>query len=111
MTSIEGDGELAVVRIGADRLDAAVTPAFKSALDEQLPAETRQVILDASGVGFVDSTGLGAIVGLMKRLPEGGTLVVASAQQPLRRLLQVTGLDGLFQQFDNVEEARAALGR
>ncbi|HEY8592028.1 MAG TPA: STAS domain-containing protein [Sphingomicrobium sp.] len=110
MTTIWIDDGVAVVGVDGDRLDAAATPAFKQALDSGLSTDVRAVILDASGLAFVDSTGLGAIVGVMKRLPEGATLVIAGAQAPLKRLLQITSLDRLFRQFDSVEEARAALG-
>lgn len=111
MTTVDTQGDLAIVHVAGDRLDAAATAAFKQATTEGIGAGTAKVLLDLSAVQFVDSTGLGAIVAIMKRLPASGVLVLAAARQPVRRLLQITGLDRLFRQFDTVEEALADLGR
>ena len=111
MTTVDKQGDLAIVHVAGDRLDAAATGAFKQAMTDGIGDGTARVLLDLGAVEFVDSTGLGAIVAVMKRLPADGVLVITAARQPVRRLLQITGLDRLFRQFDSVEEALSELGR
>jgi len=110
MIIVDSRGDVAMVHVAVDRLDAAASPAFKQAVASQVDADTAKLVLDMRAVEFVDSTGLGAIVSLMKRLPPDGVLVIAAPRHPVRRLLQITGLDRLFRQFDTTEEALAAIG-
>lgn len=111
MTTVDSQGDIVIVHVAGDRLDAAASGAFKKAVTDGVRPEAVKVLLDLGAVEFVDSTGLGAIVAIMKRLPSDGALVIIGARQPVRRLLQITGLDRLFRQFSTVEEALAELGR
>jgi anti-sigma B factor antagonist len=65
------------------------------------------VVIDLSDVPFMDSSGLGAIVGCLKRLREsGGDLVlVALPGSPPSKLLSLTGLDRAIPTFSSVDEA------
>jgi anti-sigma B factor antagonist len=57
----------------------------------------RTVTIDLRDVGFIDSSGLRALVVAHKALQDqGGSLVVANPSASTARLLEVTGLDGLF---------------
>ena len=57
----------------------------------------RTVAIDLRHVGFIDSSGLRALVVAHKALQDqGGSLVVANPSASTARLLEVTGLDGLF---------------
>ena len=57
-----------VVRVNEDRIDAAVAIQFKDRMRDLIGADAGRVILDLSKVTFVDSSGLGAIVAVMKLL-------------------------------------------
>lgn len=61
------DGAL-VVRVDEDRLDAAVAIRFKDQMRALAAQPAQRVILDLCRVGFLDSSGLGAIVAVMKAL-------------------------------------------
>lgn len=64
------------------------------------------VIADLCGVSFIDSTALGVLTALAKRLRErGGDLVVASSDPRLRRLLEVTGLLAVLRCESSLAEA------
>ncbi len=55
------------------------------------------IVIDLSEVSFVDSTGLGVFVGLLKRQREhGGSVVLRGADARAARLLRITGLDEVF---------------
>ena len=101
--------DVLVIEIQVDRLDAAAAPDLKSALEVEVTDQPRRVILDCSRVGFLDSTGLGVIVSLLKMMAKNGGLAIAGAQPPVARLLKITQLDRVFRMFGSVDEAEAAL--
>jgi anti-sigma B factor antagonist len=109
MTKFYKQDELLVVTVEEARLDAAAAPAFKAALHDNVVGQPRYVVVDLSAVEFLDSTGLGTLVSLMKMMGGHGTLALAGPQPPVRRLLQITQLDRVFRLFDTQPEAEAAL--
>lgn len=104
-------------RIGANlivklegELDLETSPHFRQVVDEQLNRydSIRHLILDLKQVRFIDSSGLGVILGRFKRLNQsGGRLSAINVPDPLRRLLQ---LSGLLKIMDIFEDRRQALG-
>ncbi|HKU94996.1 MAG TPA: anti-sigma factor antagonist, partial [Vineibacter sp.] len=70
----------------------------------------RRVILDLGAVEFMDSSGLGAIVALLKRIGRDGDLVLAGTRPAVRKLLQITRIDRILTQHATVDEAARALG-
>ena len=109
MTEFEDRDGILVVRIATERLDAAAAPAFKKALQENVTGQPRLVILDVGAVQFLDSTGLGVFVSLLKMMGQPGLIGIVDAQPAVRRLLQITQLDRLFRLFDSIDDADAAL--
>jgi anti-sigma B factor antagonist len=68
------------------------------------------IVLDLSQLTFIDSTGLGVLVGAQRRAREtGGEVRLAGAAPGVQRVLEVTGLDTVFGVFPSVDDARAAL--
>ena len=62
--------------------------------------------LRSAGTSFVDSSGLGALVAGLKRTRQaGGDLRIASAQEQVRMVLNLTNLDRILQPFDTVGDA------
>ena len=91
-------------------LDAYTVTAFREALGEL--ASKDRVIIDLSDVPFMDSAGLGALIGGIRRAREhGGDVAVACSRPTLTRLLHTTGFDRIVAVTDNVEEAVAAVNR
>ena len=78
-------------------LDGAAAPLLRAELDRHLAAGRRVLRIDTRGVRFVDTTALGVLLEAHWRcLREGGTLLIAGVREPLRRLLSMTGLDGVL---------------
>lgn len=102
-------GGLLVAKILDRRLDAAATPDLKAKVGEWIDKGTGRIVLDLTDVEFVDSTGLGAILSILKRLP-GQSLVLAGCRPPIAELLKLTRLDRVFKLFPTQAEAVAALG-
>ena len=88
------DGAL-VVHVGENRLDAAVAIRFKDQMREVTAQPSRCVILDLSQVGFLDSSGLGAIVAVMKALAPR-KLELAGLTPSVKKVFHLTRMDSVF---------------
>jgi anti-anti-sigma factor len=86
--------DAAVEVVATGELDMAAAFKLESGVDPLLEDEAvDSVELDLSDVGFVDSAGLGALLSLRDRAQDRGvTLGIARASDPVRRLLELTGL-------------------
>jgi anti-sigma B factor antagonist len=84
---------------------------LETVVDEILATGCRRVIFDLSGITHLDSTGIGrCIAGLNRVMKAGGKMHMAGAVGHVRDCFHVTRLDRVFRFFDDVEQARAALG-
>ena len=82
---------------------------FREALTEL--ADESYVLVDLSDVPFMDSAGLGALIGGIRRARENdGDVAVACNRPALTRLLHTTGFDRIVPVRETVEEAVLALG-
>ena len=89
-------------------LDAFTVSKFRQALAEI--ADQPRVLIDLSNVPFVDSAGLGALIGGIRRAREkGGDVAVACNRPTLNRLLRTTGFDRIVTVAPTVEEAARSL--
>ncbi|RZS77906.1 SpoIIAA-like anti-anti-sigma regulatory factor [Motilibacter rhizosphaerae] len=92
----------------AGEIDAATAPALRQRLID-LPAEGHtDVLLDLTGVTFLDSTALGVLVGTYKRLAAlHGTLAIVPGTTMTKRLLKLTALERVFPLYASVDDAVA----
>jgi anti-sigma B factor antagonist len=102
----ESAGALVVTALGA-RLDAMEAPDFRARVGEQAQGR-RLLVLDASAISFVDSSGLAAIISVHKRLAPGGVLRLVGASDAVKTLLRITRLEKVFPSYPDVA---GALGR
>lgn len=99
-------GTWAVVEVGGE-LDLYTAPSFReSVLEAAGDTDPPKVIVDFRQLGFIDSSGLGAIVACLKHLRErGGDLALAAPEgSGLRRLLDLTGLDRVLTLYASTDE-------
>lgn len=90
-------------------VDIYTSPALKSALAAAAADGCSTLIVDLNGVGFIDSSGLGVLVGALRRAREaGGDLRVVSVQEGIARILRITGLDHVFVLRATLDEALGA---
>jgi anti-sigma B factor antagonist len=92
----EREGERLVARVEEARIDAAVAIQFKDRMREIARDDAPLVILDLSRVGFLDSSGLGAVVGVMKLLGPGRRLELAGLTPTVEKVFRLTRMDGVF---------------
>lgn len=102
-------GEVHIVHI-AGEIDVTSAAVLRDALEALIADGRRRLTLDLSDVTFLDSTGLGIVVGRLKRLARhGGTMSVAASHERVRRVFTITGLDQLLEIHEDLESAvRAA---
>lgn len=92
----------------AGELDAFTVPAFRESLAGLI--HTPRLLIDLSEVPFMDSAGLGALIGGIRRIREaGGEVTVACSRPALTRLLHTTGFDRIVVVAGQPEAALEAL--
>jgi anti-anti-sigma factor len=105
--SAEQRGDDFVVTVAGD-LDIVTSPALDECL-KTAQATGSRVVLDLSGVDFMDTSALAVIVGHWKRLEAaGGSLALAGARYRYTKTLWITGLADRLSLYDSVEAALTA---
>lgn len=89
-------------------LDVATSPSVRAALIEAAENGKHEIIVDLSQVEFLDSTGLGALIGAHRRaLEKNGRVRLVCTDGPIQRLLNITGLMKSFAVYTTLEAALA----
>jgi anti-sigma B factor antagonist len=100
-------GGVAVVEVGGE-IELNNAAQLRAMLVDSDQSDQVGLVIDLSGVTFIDSTGIGVLVGALKRAREHGqSFVLASPQRRVRRIFEITGLLGVFSLCETVEEAIA----
>jgi anti-sigma B factor antagonist len=98
-------GERAVVIGLRGDLDLWSSARLKSTLCDLLTAGQDRLVLDLTHVGFMDSTALGVLIGVQRRLGKEARLAVAAQTQPVLRVLELSGLATGLSVFSTREAA------
>lgn len=97
---IEGtirDGALRA-EVGVSRLDAAAARDFKKQIEAMWSPEVKRVELDFAGVDFLDSSGVGALLGVYKRLPkESASVRLLNVKAPVQSVIELLRLHRIFE--------------
>ena len=87
-------------------IDVYTAPRMRQAIVDLIDAGATHIVIDMERVDFLDSTGLGVLVGALKRLrAAGGTFGLVCAKEPLLKIFRITALDQVFPLYDTVEAA------
>jgi anti-sigma B factor antagonist len=90
-------------------VDVYTAPRLRERLIELVSQGSHQVVVDLEGVDFLDSTGLGVLVGGLKRLrSHDGDMILVCTQPRILKVFEITGLTKVFSIHDTVESATAA---
>jgi anti-sigma B factor antagonist len=102
------DVETALVAIVGE-IDVATTPQLRSTLHDLADDDTvRLIVADLDGVEFIDSSGLGVLIGCARRLRSKGEdrqLRLVCSRPNLLRVFEITGLDTVFPMHASVPDA------
>jgi anti-sigma B factor antagonist len=98
-------GGITIVR-PSGRLDLLTAAQFKQDLSKIVGDGQSRLVIDLDGVAFIDSSGLGALIGGLKAARQaGGDLRIARANQQARVILQLTTLERVLKPYSTIEEA------
>jgi anti-sigma B factor antagonist len=91
---ISGDPAAPVVVVRGE-LDVATSPQLRNELSALIARGARDITIEFGDVSFVDSSGLGVLVGTYKRLREdgNGSIKIVGAQASVRKVFEITGLE------------------
>ena len=99
------DGRTSVVEV-AGQIDLYAAPEFKEHISRVIDEGATRVIVDLGRVTFMDSTGLGVLIGALKRIRAANAeLLLVVTDYDVERLFELTGLDGTFRIYRTRDEA------
>lgn len=86
-------------------VDVYTAPKLKSRILNLIDNQKYNLIIDLNGVDFMDSSGLGVLVGGLKRVgPHQGAITLVLNRPNILKIFKITGLDKVFKIYGNVEE-------
>jgi anti-sigma B factor antagonist len=104
-------GEMPIFELTGS-LDIATAPTVRAALLEAADKGDHRIVVDLERVDFLDSTGLGAMIGAQRRAKEaGGEIRLVVQEGQILRLLRITGLLKAFGVYVTLEDALAEKNR
>jgi anti-sigma B factor antagonist len=90
-------------------IDVYTAPKLRENLIELVSEGSYNVVVNLEDVDFLDSTGLGVLVGALKRVKaHDGTLSLVCTQDKILKIFKITGLTKVFDIHDSVDEATSA---
>jgi anti-sigma B factor antagonist len=104
--SHELDGQASVVVVEGE-LDLSTAPRLKWTLLDALEAGSTQLVVDLSQVTFMDSTALGVLVGVNRKLEPGVRLAIVGSRERVLQIFEFSGIDSAFAIFPSRAEALA----
>ena len=103
------DDHSVVIKV-AGEIHATTAPEFSERLNEAIAGGKTGVILDLTGVDFIDSTGLSVLLNGLRRVTRvRGAMVLACANPTVLRLFEITKLDSTFDIVPSCDQAIARL--
>ncbi len=92
-------------------VDVYTSPQLKHDLVQMAERGVKQIVINLSKVEYLDSTGLGVLIGGLKRMREnGGNLSLVGPGMRIQRIFEITGLNKIFDIYATEEEAAAKEG-
>jgi anti-sigma B factor antagonist len=100
------DGRVTILTVDGDLVIGEAETSFKRTVTRLIEQGHVHLLVDLTKVGFLDSSGLGALVrALTNTQKEGGTTKLLSAGPQVKKLLTMTNLDSVFETHDDLETA------
>lgn len=108
--SVEEKGTVLLVRLIGE-LDHHTAEELRAKVEEKLQREVKHIVLNLEQLSFMDSSGLGVILGRYKQVKAiGGEMVVCAISPAVKRLFELSGLFKIIRLEENEEYALQTLG-
>lgn len=102
----ERDGSSCVLSLSGE-IDVYTAPTLKERIVSAIDDGCVEIVLDLENVAFIDSSGLGVLVGGLRRVREkDGSLRIVCTRDGVLKIFRITGLDKVFPVFASQGEAR-----
>lgn len=99
------------IMVLAGEIDVYTAPTLERKGTELIGPDSGRIVMNLQKVDFMDSSGLGVLVGLLKRAQSyGGEIVLCELRKNIYKVFQITGLDHVFKIFSSCEEAVEYVG-
>ncbi|SDK73776.1 anti-sigma-factor antagonist [Nocardioides sp. YR527] len=106
MEFVETTSDKGVVIAPQGKFNLVNAPTVKARIDELVSGGASRIVIDLSGVSFIDSSGLGALIGSLKSARQArGDVRIASPGEQVRAVLRLTNLDRILAPYETVEDA------
>ncbi len=96
---------MVVVRPGAERLTAFNAKTFKDEVVALIDEGATQLVIDFKDVTFLDSSGLGALAGVLKKIGLRGDMVVSGLNADVSHMFRICRMDRVFKIYRDVDAA------
>ena len=107
--SVGRHGDACVVTLTGE-VDVYTAPTLRARLIEAADSDSSAIVVDMSGVDFIDSSGLGVLVSILKRVREqGSTMSIVSDREVILKVFRITGLDRVFPIVPTLAEATGSV--
>jgi anti-sigma B factor antagonist len=103
------DNDICLLIPTPDRLTAVNGTAFRDQAVALIEAGHARLIVDLSAITFIDSSGLGALVSVLKRVGNRGEIVVCGLSASLKQMVSITRMDKVFAAYPDKAAAINAL--
>jgi anti-sigma B factor antagonist len=107
----ENIGGITYVKVQIERLDAARCVSFKEEIKDVINKGENSIVLDFSTVKFMDSSGLGAVVSVLKMLTSKRELVLCDVKGMVLDLFKLTRMDRVFMMAETKVDALQKLAQ
>jgi anti-sigma B factor antagonist len=107
LIDVSKEQQVAVILLKVRRLDASAAPGFKQAVLSVIESGESRLVLDLTEVVFIDSSGLGAMVSVLKALGGRGMFALCNASVGVLSLFRLTRMDKVFPILSSRDEAVA----
>ncbi len=108
--AVRRNGKVTTIELSGE-VDAYTSARFREVMVETIENGGANLIVSMLGVEYIDSSGLGALVGGLKRASEhDGRIVIVCDQPQVRKVFEITGLEKVFTLFDTEDAAVGSFG-
>lgn len=108
MTSFDVDHvrtDLAIIRV-VGRLNMVTAPRLRDLVTDSVTSGKTRLVVDLANVEFMDSSGLGALIGALKSTRQaGGDLRIAAPSEQVMMVLQLSNVDRILKPYENADDA------
>lgn len=100
LISVRNDGSVPIIDLSGE-VDAYTSARFREAMVDLIETGAANLIVSMMKVEYIDSSGLGALVGGLKRSTErGGRIVIVCDNPQIKKVFEITGLEKVFPLYD-----------